>query len=141
MNDKLIRQLNREIVEALVSRKFTAVSSRRAAMALTKTPGWSEGLGALFPIRSRLSCTQILQLCAPILDKLCPQPPQQGWGSFCYQYICRTMFPKNGFVPDAQPYEAGARFYLTVLQVLLDHERAALPFDPMMDFQFLSEEE
>ena len=141
MNDKLIRQLNREIVEALVSRKFTAVSSRRAALALTKTPGWSEGLSALFPIRSRLSCTQILQLCAPVMDRLSPQPPKEGWGSFCYQYICRTMFPQNGFAPDAQPYEAGARFYLTVLQVLLDHERAALPFDPMMDFQFLSEEE
>ncbi len=75
------------------------------------------------------------------MDKLCPQSPRQGWGLFCYQYICRIMFPQNGFAPEADQYEAGARFYLTVLQVLLDHERAALPFDPMMDFQFLPEEE
>ena len=35
----------------------------------------------------------------------------------------------------------GARFYLTVLQILLDYERQVLPFDPLMDFQFLTPEE
>ena len=35
----------------------------------------------------------------------------------------------------------GAQFYLVVLQVLLDYERQVLPFDPLMDFQFLTPEE
>ncbi len=141
MNDKLIRQLNREIADALVSRKFTAFSGRRAALALIKSPGWSEGLSAFFPIRERISCTKVLQLCIPIMDKLSAQLPQQGWSSFCYQYVCHIMFPKSGFAPEADCCGDAAQFYLVVLQVLLDHERAALPFDPMLDFQFLPEEE
>ena len=35
----------------------------------------------------------------------------------------------------------GALFFLTVLQVMLDRERRAVPFDPLKDFQFLSSEE
>ena len=103
MNDKLIRQLNREIVEALVSRKFTAVSSRRAAMTLTKTPGWSEGLASFFPIRTRISCGKVLQLCAPVMDKLCPQPPRQGWGLFLLPvYLPRHVSPER-LCPGSRP--------------------------------------
>ena len=141
MNDKLIRQLNREIVEALISRNLTAFSSRRAILTLTKTPGWTEGLSALFPIRERIRCSQVLELCAPIMDKLCPTPPEKGWGPFCYQFICSIMFPEGGFAPEKDRCGDAGLFYLTVLQVLLDYERTALPFDPMLDFQFLPEEE
>ena len=140
--NKAIRQLNHDIINALSARKLLgSVTSRRAVQELMKTPGWEEGLSALFPIRERLSCTQVLELCAPILDKICPQPPEKGWGPFCYQYICRIMFPEGGFAPEAGRCGGGALFYLTVLQVLLDRERAALPFDPMLDFAFLTEEE
>lgn len=141
MHDKLIRQLNREIIEALAARKLETVPNRRAAQALVKTPGWSEGLAALFPVRERISCAQVLELCAPIMDQLSSKRPEKGWGPFCYQFICSIMFPDGGFAPEADACRDGALFYLTVLQVLLDYERSVLPFDPMMDFQFLSEEE
>ena len=139
--NKVIRQLNRDIIEALAARRPGSLPGRRAVQELMKAPGWTEGLSALFPIRERLSCTQVLELCAPILDRICPEPPAKGWGPFCYQYICHTMFPGNGFAPEAERCGGGALFYLTVLQILLDREREALPFDPMMDFRFLSEEE
>jgi len=139
--NKTIRQLNRDIFEALAARGPGAVPSRKAVAELMQSPGWTEGLEGMFPIRERLSCAHILQLCAPLLDKLCPEGPEKGWGPFTYQYVCRLMFPENGFAPEADRCGVGAEFYLVVLQVLLDRERAALPFDPMLDFQFLTPEE
>ena len=61
MNDKLIRPLNREIIAALAEREGFSLSGRRVAAALTKAPGWTEGLSALLPIRERLSCAQVLE--------------------------------------------------------------------------------
>ncbi|MCI8687928.1 MAG: cytidyltransferase-related domain protein [Lawsonibacter sp.] len=139
--NKLIRQLNHEIIESLSARRPEGLPGRRALQELLRGPAWEAGLEALFPIKERLSCAHVLELCAPILDQLCPRPPEKGWGPFCYQYICRIMFPENGFAPEAARCGGGAVFYLTVLQVLLDHERSALPFDPMLDFTFLTEEE
>ena len=139
--NKTIRQLNRDIFEALAARGPGAVPSRKAVAELMQSPGWTDGLEGMFPIRERLSCAHILQLCAPLLDKLCPEGPEKGWGPFTYQYVCRLMFPENGFAPEADRCGVGAEFYLVVLQVLLDRERAALPFDPMLDFQFLTPEE
>lgn len=139
--NKMIRQLNRDILDSLSARRPGELANRRALQDMMKQPGWTSGLAALFPIRERLSCARILELCTPILNRLSPQAPKRGWGPFTYQYVCRLMFPENGFAPEADRCGAGAEFYLTVLQVLLDQERSALPFDPMMDFQFLAEEE
>ena len=139
--NKMIRQLNRDILEALSARRTGGAAGRRTVQDMMKRPEWTAGLAALFPIRERLSCARVLELCAPTLNRLCPKAPEKGWGPFTYQYVCHTMFPDGGFAPEAGRCGAGAEFYLTVLQVLLDQERAALPFDPMLDFQFLSEEE
>ncbi len=138
--NKMIRQLNHDIIKALAVRSG-ALPRRKAVLERMKAPAWTDGLAALFPIQARLSCGQVLELCAPILDQICPEPPEKGWGPFCYQYICDLMFPNSGFAPEADRCGGGALFYLTVLQVLLDQEREALPFDPMLDFQFLTEEE
>ena len=76
---KMIRQLNHDIYDALTERKLTgAAVSRRAVQELMKTPGWNEGLSAIFPIKERVSCAKVLELCAPMLDRLCPQPPEKG---------------------------------------------------------------
>lgn len=53
----------------------------------------------------------------------------------CTQYARERMYPGQGFAPDREEYEAGALFFLTVLQVMLDRERRAVPFDPLKDFQ------
>lgn len=74
-----------------------------------------------------MSCVRVLELCAPVLERLCPQGPEKGWEPFIYQYVCRLMFPENSFAPEAGRYAQGAEFYLTVLQVLLDHERLPCP--------------
>ena len=139
--NKIVRQLNHEILEALAARKPEGLPRRRVLQELLKNPAWEAGLAALFPIRERLKCAQVLELCAPVLDRLCPEPPEKGWGPFCYQFICRLMFPENGFAPEAPRCGGAAVFYLTVLQILLYRERNALPIDPFWNFDFLNEEE
>ena len=78
--NKMIRQLNRDIIEALAARRPGGLANRKTVQELMKEPAWTEGLAALFPIRERLSCAQVLELCAPILGILCPQAPEKGWG-------------------------------------------------------------
>ena len=141
MHDKLIRQINHEIADSLTAHKLPGLTNRRAVLALLKDPGWLEGLSALFPIRERLTCARVLDLCAPVADKVSPDSPEEGWGSFCYRFACHRMFPESGLIADPGRHAPGALFRLTVLQVLLDHERSALPFDPLTDFHFLTPQE
>ena len=141
MNDKLIRQINGDIAQALSQRHPAFLFGRRSPRSLLKDPAWVEGLSALFPIRERLSCAQVLETCRPLLDRVCPGEPEGGWLDYCGQYIKNIMFPEGGFAPAQPEFGDGAILYLTVLQILLDQERSALPFDPMMDFRFLTEEE
>ena len=141
MSEKLARHINRQLAEALAARKHPAFSSRKAIQELLRMPHWMPALAELLPIRQRLTCAQVLELCTPALDQLVPEAPEKGWGAFCYRYISDLMFPRESFAPEKERYGAGAEFFLAVLQQLLDLERAALPFDPMLDFQFLTEEE
>ena len=140
MHEKLIREINGEIADALLARKLPFAPSRKAALALLKVPGWTEGLEQMLPIRGRLECAHVLELCSCVLPRLAPRP-EEGWLAFCTQYARERMYPGQGFAPDREEYEAGALFFLTVLQVMLDRERRAVPFDPLKDFQFLSSEE
>ena len=102
MHDKMIRQINGQIAEALLARQLSSVTSRKSADALLKHPDWLAGLDGLLPIRARLTRAQVLELCVPMLEKLAPQTPEQGWLAFAYQYICGCMFPGSGFVPGGE---------------------------------------
>ena len=59
--NKMIRQLNRDILDALSDRKPGGMPSRRTLQNLMNAPGWTDGLAALFPIRERLRCAQVLE--------------------------------------------------------------------------------
>ena len=141
MSDKLIRSLSSQIADELVRRKLPACPNKKAAQALLRGMDFSQSMVALLPLRERVSPTVVLEMCAPVLDKLCPEAPQAGWGKFCYQFICGRMFPDGPFAPEKDRCGQAALFYLTVLQVLLDYERTVLPFDPLMDFRFLTPEQ
>lgn len=141
MNDKLIRQINGEIAQGLIRRQPAFLSGRRSPKSLFKDPVWLEGLADLFPIRERLSCAKILEVCRSLLEQVHPGEPEEGWLEYCSRYIKHRMFPGNGLGPSQPEFEGGAVLYLTVLQIMLDHERAALPFDPMTDIRFLTEEQ
>ena len=140
MHEKQIRTITALVADALAEQKLPFAKDKKAALELLRTPGWAEELSQLLPIRRRLECGEVLELCAPILPKLSPAP-EDGWLAFCYRYVRSLLYPEGNFAPDAAEYEDGARFFLTVLQTLLDLERQAMPFDPLVDFQFLTHEE
>ena len=139
MHDKLIRQITAQTAERLAARRLPFAPTKHSAQALLRAPSWSEGLASLLPLRQRLTCVQVLELCSDILPRLSPEP-EDGWLSFCYRYVRSLMFPEGGFAPDRAGYENGAQLLLTAMQVLFDLERESLPFDPLIDFAFLSEE-
>ena len=85
MHEKLIREINGEIADALLARKLPFAPSRKAALALLKVPGWTEGLEQMLPIRGRLECAHVLELCSCVLPRLAPRP-EEGWLAFCTQY-------------------------------------------------------
>ena len=140
MHEKQIRTITALVADALAEQKLPFAKDKKAALELLRTPGWAEELSQLLPIRRRLECGEVLEVCTPILPKLSPVP-EEGWLAFCYRYVRSILYPEGNFAPDAAEYEDGARFYLTVLQVLLDQERAVMPFDPLVDFQFLTPQE
>ena len=140
MYEEQIQTITAQVAEALAEQSLPFVPDYQAALELLRAPGWAEELAQLLPIRQRLECGEVLELCSPILPKLSPAP-EDGWLSFCYRYIRSILYPEGGFAPDGEEYADGARFYLTVLQVLLDQERKDLPFDPLADFRFLTPEE
>ena len=141
MNDKLIRSLSSQIAEELVRRKLPSCPNRKAAQTLLRQMNFPTAMAELLPLRDRLSPGMLLELCAPVMDDLCPEAPKAGWGKFCYQYICSRMFPDGPFAPEQDRCGQAADFFLTVFQVLLDYERTVLPFDPLQDFAFLNEEQ
>ena len=140
MYEEQIQTITAQVAEALAEQSLPFAPDQRAALELLRAPGWAEELAQLLPIRRRLECGEVLELCSPILPKLSPAP-EDGWLSFCYRYIRSILYPEGDFAPDGEEYAGGARFYLTVLQVLLDQERRTLPFDPLADFHFLAPEE
>ena len=135
MNKRAKRELQDAVAQALCRRAM--LPDPRAAAERLRETEVVERLSALFPIRERLRCAEIAEICAPLLGNA----PERGWCAFCYDFIRTRMYPRGGFAPDAYGYERGALMFLTILQLLLDRERQALPFDPMYDFAFLTPKE
>ena len=141
MPKKLMQQLSNEIADALCARSYSFSANRRALLARLRTPGCLEGLVALLPIRARLTCAQVLDACIPAMESL-STTPEEGWMPYCYRYIQHLMYPDAAcFCPATAGHQRGAQLYLTVLQLMLQKERNALPFDPYIDFALLNEEE
>ena len=69
MHEKQIRTITALVAEALVRQGLSFAKDKRAALELLRTPGWSEELAQLLPIRRRLECGEVLEVCTPILDR------------------------------------------------------------------------
>lgn len=131
-----------ELTAKLCAREFLAASnlSRESVLMLMNREYWEGQLGRIFPIKRRIQCREIYEICREPMS-LIGREPRDGWMKFTYQYVCHILYPDEEFSRQAEPYAAGALFYLAVLQFIFDKEREVLPFEPMVDFAFLSEEE
>ena len=90
--------------------------------------------------RPPVSCAAVLSLCREELERLSPRP-EEGWLAYAYGFARGGLFPEQFPDTGREVYGAGASFFLALLQVLFDAERAALPMDPMWDLDLLREEE
>jgi hypothetical protein len=140
-DNRAARELSGLLTQAFADRAFLRRLgiSQTEARRLLRQVDWEEALRPLLPIRERLSCAQILELARPMLDAAA-QAPEEGWLSYTYHVAVTLLFPSADRAHTSRQWDA-ALCFLRVLQVLLDEERRALPFDPLCDFAFCTEEE
>ena len=127
MNRKHIRQMNTSLLRRLTTRPavYWMEPYRDILSALLEEQNYIQRFAPLFN-GSRLRCADVLALCREDLCRLAPEP-EEGWLLFTYDFARGTMFPDPANEERHSRHGAGAVFFLSLLQVLLDAERARLP--------------
>ena len=138
MNKKRIRQMDLALRRRLSDRPAADYfAPGNALLRALETEGYMQRFAGLFS-GARLRCADVLALCRPELEVLCPGEPSEGWLAYAYDYARRLLYPEK---TDAEPFAPGAVFLLSVLQVLLAAEAELLPHDPAWTFDFLTDDE
>jgi len=138
MNKKRIRQMDLALRRRLSDRPAADYfAPRDALLRALETEGYMQRFAGLFS-GARLRCADVLALCRPELETLCPGEPSEGWLAYAYDYARRLLYPEK---TDAEPFAPGAVFLLSVLQVLFAAEAELLPHDPAWTFDFLTDDE
>ena len=138
MNKKRIRQMDLALRRRLSDRPAADYFAPGDALLRTiESEGYMQRFVGLFS-GARLRCADVLALCRPELETLCPGEPSEGWLAYAYDYARRLLYPEK---TDAEPFAPGAVFLLSVLQVLFAAEAELLPHDPAWTFDFLTDDE
>ena len=138
MNKKRIRQMDLALRRRLSDRPAADYFAPGDALLRTlETEGYMQRFAGLFN-GTRLRCADVLALCRPELEVLCPGEPSEGWLAYAYDYARRLLYPEK---TGAEPFAPGAVFLLSVLQVLFAAEAELLPHDPAWTFDFLTDDE
>ena len=138
MNRKRIRQMDLALRRRLSDRPAADYfAPGDALLRALETEGYMQRFAGLFS-GARLRCADVLALCRPELETLCPGEPSEGWLAYAYDYARRLLYPEK---TDAEPFAPGAVFLLSVLQVLFAAEAELLPHDPAWTFDFLADDE
>lgn len=138
MNKKRIRQMDLALRRRLSDRPAADYfAPGNALLRAIETEGYMQRFAGLFS-GARLRCADVLALCRPELEVLCPGEPSEGWLAYAYDYARRLLYPEK---TGAEPFAPGAVFLLSVLQVLFAAEAELLPHDPAWTFDFLTDDE
>ena len=138
MNKKRIRQMDLALRRRLSDRPAADYfAPGDALLRALETEGYMQRFTGLFN-GTRLRCADVLALCRPELETLCPGEPSEGWLAYAYDYARRLLYPEK---TDAEPFAPGAVFLLSVLQVLFAAEAELLPHDPAWTFDFPTDDE
>lgn len=138
MNKKRIRQMDLALRRRLSDRPAADYfAPGNALLRAIETEGYMQRFAVLFS-GARLRCADVLALCRPELEVLCPGEPSEGWLAYAYDYARRLLYPEK---TGAEPFAPGAVFLLSVLQVLFAAEAELLPHDPAWTFDFLADDE
>ena len=141
MNKKRIRQMTASLLRRVTTQPAARYLAPHRAMLteLLEEQGWLQRFAPLFG-EERIRCADVLSLCREELALLSPEP-EEGWIPFAYDFARWSMFPEPAFAPRQREHGAGAAFFLSLLQVLFDAERALLPADPLWQLELLEEDE
>lgn len=138
MNKKRIRQMDLALRRRLSDRPAADYfAPGDALLRAIESEGYMQRFTGLFN-GARLRCADVLALCRPELETLCPGEPSEGWLAYAYDYARRLLYPEK---TGAEPFAPGAVFLLSVLQVLFAAEAELLPHDPAWTFDFLTDDE
>ena len=138
MNKKRIRQMDLALRRRLSDRPAADYfAPGDALLRALETEGYMQRFTGLFN-GARLRCADVLALCRPELETLCPGEPSEGWLAYAYDYARRLLYPEK---TGAEPFAPSAVFLLSVLQVLFAAEAELLLHDPAWTFDFLTDDE
>ena len=138
MNKKRIRQMDLALRRRLSDRPAADYFAPGDVLLRTiESEGYMQRFTGLFS-GARLRCADVLALCRPELETLCPGEPSEGWLAYAYDYARRLLYPEK---TGAEPFAPGAVFQLSVLQVLFAAEAELLSHDPAWTFDFLTDDE
>ena len=90
------------------------------------------------PVRTRLSCRDVLIAAAPLFAEAAE--PEGGWPDFLLNEAVSLSYPNHARPAEPEQKDL-ALCGLLALQLLFREERRALLFDWHMDFSFLSEDD
>lgn len=92
-----------------------------------------------FPFSKQAVCTETLNLCAPVMRQL-SEEPEEGWLTAVQAYLSYRLFPAEEHPQETRPQLMAYHLYLTVLNAVLEQEKAGRAFDPLFDIQLLPPE-
>ena len=141
MNRKRVRQMNASLLRRLTTRPAVLwmEGSREVLSRLLEEQNYIQRFVPLYD-GSRLRCADVLALCREDLALLSPEP-EEGWLLFTYDFARGILFPDPQAEERRKRHGAGAVFFLSLLQVLLDAERDLLPPEPLWNIDLPEESE
>ncbi len=141
MPKKEVSVFYQRLLENLTQRPYlrAAQFSKKALLTLLQGDNFRSSLAELLP-KKRYECEEVLDICRPIMDQLCAEPPG-GWLPRIYDLLVERLYPSDP--PQEQPLGLvrGGFFYLAVLKTLLQQEYLYGPFEPMTQFRYATPEE
>mgnify|MGYP004520013173 FL=1 len=90
------------------------------------------------PVRQRLACRALIEAAVEAMPDI--PVPEGGWCSCVLSDATARLYPQHRR-PATEPQEDFALCALLAIQLLLEEERRALPFDWHIDFAFCTDEE
>ena len=90
------------------------------------------------PVRQRLACRALIEAAVEAMPDI--PVPEGGWCSCVLSDATARLYPQHRR-PATEPQEDFALCALLAIQLLLEEERRALPFDWHIDFTFCADEE
>ena len=114
--------------------------SKKTLRELLQGCGFRSGLSLLLA-KDNYSSRDILTLCLPVMERLCPGDPHRDWLLFIYDMLVEGLFPLEKKEPISADRMRANLFYLGVYRLLLEEEQQEKPFAADTHFQFATGEE